>query len=346
MKIKAAVLESLETLSLKEIELPVIGPGEVLVEVEACGICRTDMKCVSWGQRDLVMPRILGHEMVGKIAAAGETVENYRPGERVQIAPGISCGTCYYCKNGLDHLCSAVKILGFNYDGGFQEYLRIPKEGVTGGNLSLVPDKIPSREVALTEPLACAINMQDSMRLTPSDTLLIYGTGRLGILNMRLAKERGISKVILVENNSLRVESASNFEFDYILDSDKIDIHKEIMAITKGLGVDAVIPCCPGAEPFADGMGMLRKRGKFGFFSGLILNDKNLLDINLVHYKELAVSGAYGCSVNDNKRALRYISSGKVKTRDIITKTLSIDEIAIGIEMVRNRDEISVVIEY
>jgi len=336
-------LEGLNKLSIKEVDVPKCHFGEVLVRVEACGICRTDMKCVTLGQKDLVLPRVLGHEIVGRVAETGTGVHNFKQGDRVQVAPGISCGLCSYCQRGLDHLCDEVKILGFNYDGGFEEYILIPEKGVE--NLSLIADHVSCKEAVFTEPLACSIKMQNMLHLYTSDTILLYGAGRLGILNLKLAKSRGIKKVILIENNDQRARFASNFDFDYILNPQEVNIHGEIMAITKNQGVSAVIPCCPGPEPLAEGLELLAKRGKFGFFSGLIMNKENYFDLNRIHYNELSVCGSYGCSIKDNKDALDLIS-GAVNVRDICTRTISLDEVNEGIDLLKSMEEVSVVIEY
>lgn len=345
-KIKAAVLESLNKLSIKEIDVPKCHFGEVLIKVEACGICRTDMKCVTLGQKDLVLPRVLGHEIAGRVVETGTGVHAFKQGDLVQVAPGISCGVCSYCRHGLDHLCDEVKILGFNYDGGFAEYILIPEKGVKNGNLSLIPDHVSCKEAAFTEPLACSIKMQNMLHIDTSDTLLLYGAGRLGILNLKLAKSRGIKKAILIENNNQRAEFAGSFDFDYILNSQEVNIHKEIMTITKNQGVSAVISCCPGPQSLSEGLELLAKRGKFGFFSGLIMNKDNYFDLNKIHYNELSVYGSYGCSIKDNKDALDLIISRAVNVSDICTRTISLDKVNKGIDLVKNMKEVSVVIEY
>lgn len=343
---KAAVLKGINELSLREVETPGCGPGEVLVKLAACGICRTDLKCFSHGQRDLKLPRILGHEISGTVVKRGSGVTHLAEGERVQVAPGIPCGSCRYCLRDQDNLCSSMNILGFHKDGGFAEYVLIPAEGVRNGVLQRIPDYLSLAEAALTEPLACCVNMQDSLGISEEDQLLIIGAGPLGILNAKLAKARGVKKVILVEEKKKRLERAVNYEFDFLIDLNRSNVTEEISNLTKGMGADVVIPCCPGIEPFAQGINLLSKRGRLGFFSGLMGEDSLGADLNLIHYKELFVAGAYGCSIGHNREALSLMSGEKIKVRDMITKRISLDDVLAGLVMVRNQTEISVVIEY
>ncbi|MDD2234788.1 MAG: zinc-dependent dehydrogenase [Desulfitobacteriaceae bacterium] len=343
---KAAVLKGIDELSFRQVETPDCGPGEVLVKLGACGICRTDLKCLSHGQRDLKLPRILGHEISGIVVERGSGVTQVAEGERVQVAPGIPCGICKYCLRGQDNLCSSINILGFHKDGGFAEYVLIPEEGVRNGLLQRIPEYLSFAEAALTEPLACCVNMQDSLGISKEDQLLIIGAGPLGILNAKLAKARGVKRIILVEEKQKRLKRALNYEFDYVIDSNKLNVPKEISNLTKGMGIDAVIPCCPGIKPFTQGINLLSKRGRLGFFSGLMGNDSLGADLNLIHYKELFVSGAYGCSSGHNREALSLMSKDKIMVRDMITKRISLAEVLAGLEMVRNQTEISVIIEY
>lgn len=346
---KAAILEAVNKLTITQQEIPECGPGEVLIKTKACGICRTDLKCFTLGQRDLVLPRILGHEVAGIVEAVGQGVTQVSIGERVQVSPGIPCGECSFCLSGQDNLCDSVQILGFHLNGGFAEYLKVPAHGVKHGILLPIPDHVTYAEAALTEPLACSVNMQHSLSISPEDTLLIFGAGPLGILNAKLARDKGVKKIILCEKKPNRLKLAEKFDFDYVINSelsDFTDLKKEINKLTLGKGVDVCIPCCPGIEAFRQGIDLLAKRGRLGFFSGLIKNEPLDLDLNNIHYKELMVSGSYGCSLSHNKQALELIAQGRVQVDHLITKRLSLDELHSGFEMVQNSSELSIVIEF
>jgi L-iditol 2-dehydrogenase len=341
---KAALLEGIKTMKITEVGTPRCRRGEVLIKVGACGLCRTDMKAYNQGQRDLHLPRILGHEITGTVAGVGVGAAHVKTGDRVQVAPGLPCGCCFYCLGGLHQMCDSVQIMGFHYDGGFAEYVLVPANGVNHGTLNKIPDHLSFQEAALTEPLACSVNMQETARIGLGDVVVVFGAGPLGILNARLARARGASSVVLVEVNEERLASAANRDFDYCINALAASPVSKIMEMTGGRGADVVIPCCPSPQAISDGLAMLAKRGRLGFFSGLLQESKTPApDLNMIHYKELSVYGAYGCSAQHNRTALALLASGAVKVKDMITRTIELDELLSGLEMVAAMKEIKIV---
>ncbi|RQD77198.1 MAG: alcohol dehydrogenase [Candidatus Syntrophonatronum acetioxidans] len=343
---KAAVLEKINKINLTEVEIPSCGAGEVLLKVEACGVCRTDMKSFTRGQRDLKLPRVLGHEIAGTVLKKGEGVENIKAGDRVQVSPGITCGKCEYCLQGRDNLCSHLQIMGFNYHGGFSQYLLVPSRGVKNNILHKIPSHLTFEEATMTEPLACCLNMQESLQVKEGDTVLILGGGRLGILNARLARARGAGPLVLVEPREERISLAEKMGFDYSLNPLKTHAQEEIMNITRSKGADVVIPCCPHPEAFNLGLHVAAKGSRFGYFSGLTPDKTFQVDLNLVHYKELQVVGGYGCSINHNRRALELLSRETVTVKDILTRFISLEEIEKGLKMIENMTELAVTVRF
>ncbi len=342
---KAALLEGIKNMRITNIPTPKCRKGEVLVRVAVTGICRTDMKAYYLGQRDLRLPRVLGHEITGVVEQIGQGVACVQPGDRVQIAPGLSCGVCSYCQAGLDHLCDQVKVMGFHYDGGFAEFVLIPENGVNNGVLNKIPDHVSFEEAALVEPLACSINMQETASVGLGDLVVIFGAGPLGILNAKLARARGAGPIILVEKSKIRLEAVAKY-FDYSVDALEENVINRILEISGGRSANAVIPCCPDPEAFIDGLLVLAKRGRFCFFSGLLIDSHSpQIDINLMHYKELAVYGAYGCSTSHNKMALELIADGLVNVRDMVTLAVPLKEILNGIELVAGSKETKIVVD-
>lgn len=344
---KAAVLEGRERLVIQEVEQPRCGDGQVLLKVKSCGICRTDLKCYQKGQYDLKLPRVLGHEITGIIEEVGAGVELYKKGERVQLSPGITCGECEFCKKGNDNLCNHIEIVGFNYDGGFAEYVLVPARGVKNGIINLIPETTSFEEASMAEPLGCSINMQEMLDIKPTDTLVIFGGGRLGILNAKLARLKNISKIILVETDSQRLDLAKNFEFDAIIDGEKEDVVKTVLRLTGNKGADLAIPCCPGYDAMNSAIHLLTKKGKLGFFSGLVTEENNnYLDFNLIHYKEIVVYGAYGCAIRHTRKAVELIAENHIQVKDLITKTIALDDVEKGIKRVRDLHDLSIIVNY
>ncbi|MEW5920192.1 MAG: zinc-dependent dehydrogenase [Bacillota bacterium] len=341
---KAVVLEGKEKLVLRDLPMPECGDEEVIIRLEACGICRTDMKCFYTGQRDLKLPRILGHEISGTVFAIGKKAAGVTLGSRVQVSPGLSCGSCRFCRQGRDNMCDYLEIMGFNYDGGFAQYLRIPARGVKNGVLHEIPGGLSFVEASMTEPLACCVNMQESLGITCGEAVLVVGGGRLGILTAKLARLRGAGKVILLEQNAKRRALAAQHEIDYCLNPADSGVWEEILKITGGRGVDVAIPCCPGPAAVNISLQLLAKRGRFGFFSGLMHEEALTVDLNLIHYKEITAIGGYGCSLEHNRKALRLLGSGVVKVKEMITREIMLQEVEEGIYMVKDLAELSVVV--
>ena len=342
---KAAILEGRRKLKIRELPLPRCGDDEAIIRVEACGICRTDLKCYEDGQRDLTLPRILGHELAGTVYVAGKKVKGVQPGMRVQVAPGLSCGACRYCRQGRDNLCHELKIVGFNYDGGFAQYMVVPARGLERGILKEIAPSLSFAEASLTEPLACCIHMQEALGLAPGESILISGCGRLGILNAKLAMLRGAEKVILLEPAEQRRELASRLGMFYCLDGANANVVEEIRRLTGGQGVDLAIPCCPDPAALETSLQALAKGGRLGFFSGL-LPEKLPLNFNLIHYKEITVIGGYGCTLKDNRAALDLLASGAIEVKEILTREISLEEVEAGLSMIREMAALSVIITF
>ncbi len=339
----AAVLLEQENLCPLEIATPAPEPGGLLIRIEACGICRTDMKAYYLGQRDVRLPRVLGHEIVGQVVEDRTLASKYL-GKRVQISPGLACGVCRYCLAGQDNLCPQMQILGFHRDGGFAEYIALPATGVANKIVNPLKKTTDSAIATLTEPLACAINMLDKMRLRPGDSLLVLGCGTLGLLTALLGQHRGL-EVVVSEINHDRRQKAAHLLGCRVLDGTGRELLTDIAAAMPDGGFAGVIPCAPGGQPFLDGIEATRKGGVLGFFSGLIAGEEYALArTNLAHYKELRIIGAYGCTVRHCRQALRLIE-GPLSLAPLVTHRLPLSELTRGIHMVRDGAGLKTVIE-
>lgn len=302
---KAYVLKAEKKLTEEDRALPTCASGEVLVKVTACGICRTDRKAWLIGQKDLHMPRILGHEIVGIVESVGTDVDTALIGMRVIIHPGVFCGECEYCKEGRDQLCEQMRILGFHTDGGFAEYCLIPEEAVKSGCLIPISKELDDLPATLAEPIACALNMMYTLMTTMNalndKRLLIFGGGSLGFITALLWKDKGIRSehIVLVEPNVRKRKLLSDHGFQSI-DINDIDSTYDI-----------TINCCP--DPFAleTAIKYLKAGGSFGYFSGLTGDSTlSISTLNLIHYKELHIVGSYGCALKHTKEAAKLLERG------------------------------------
>ena len=301
------VLTGRETIAAEERPMPSPGPGEMVIAVVYCGICRTDRKCYRQGQRDLHLPRVLGHEFSGVIAAVGEGVAEERIGERVTVHPGIACAECAHCRSGNDQCCREMKILGFHLDGGFSRYCLIPADGVKNGIVRPVPDHVPLRHAAMCEPLGCVVHMIRQMDPKNTDSALILGGGVLGFMMAMLLRHYGVRHIVISEPNEKKRKLLRRRDYIACLPEKNPELMEDIGVS----GFDAAIPCAPYSECFAQAVNSLKNDGFFGFFSGLIDGGAITAKVlNQIHYKELSVKGVYGCGTRDTAEALRLMADG------------------------------------
>ena len=347
---KAAVLGRIKDLKIVDIDTPACNLGDILIKVEACAICKTDVKMFHAGHRDLKLPRVLGHEVAGTIVEVGKGVEDkFKVDDRVQVAPGLPCGSCPFCIRGVPNMCDAMEIIGFHHDGGFAEYMLVPANGVQNGCVNKIPPSLSFEEASLTEPIACCINALELCHVELGDVVAIFGAGPIGHLCAQSAQLFGASEIIIIENSPQRIEFAEkNNLADVIIDSRAIDIDpvEALREETNSNGVDVVIPACSAPSVPVQGVKILNKRGRIVFFSGLPYGYENIsLDHNLIHYKEIQIFGAYGCTSEQNRGAVRMLSAGRINVKYLITHRISLDELIKGFEMVDMHNAMEVVVK-
>lgn len=324
---RAAVMRAPGELVLEDIPEPSCPNGGVLIKVEACSVCGTDVKMLEHGHKDLIFPRILGHEIVGRVVEMRTDVGNLAIGDRVQVWPGISCGHCRPCHRGNDNQCRSQGILGFNVDGGFAEYVALPSGNVQHGGLNRVGEKDDPVLLSLSEPLACCLNGQTLAGVSEGDRVLILGGGPVGAIHSVLAKQRGAEKVIVSEKMPNRIALLSG-RVDRIIDHTAEDLTKAIMDETDGEGVDVILPSTPEVRVDEYLMSLLTSNGRLCVFSGPSKGEYEApINVRSMHYKELTMVGAYGCSSTHDREAVDLIRSGKVDLDWIVTHRCDLEDI-------------------
>jgi L-iditol 2-dehydrogenase len=328
---KAAILNQPGKLEIREVRTPDCLSGGVLVKVKACGICSSDAKMVTSGHRALNYPRILGHEIAGIISESRN--RQFKPGDRVQVAPGLRCGECLACRRGLDNQCEHREIFGFSYDGGFAQYISIPLSGPIIGALTLLPKNVSFEDASLGEPLACCINAQEKAGVRSHDTVLIIGAGPLGLLHAVVAKSRKAETVIISEPSEHRRTTAQNIWADYVINPLEENLYPSVLEITDGKGADVVIFACSRVALDETVINLLAPCGRVSIFSGTLPSISQLrLDSNTIHYKELAISGAYGCTARQNKEAIKLMASNMWASYKFAIHSVTLETLEQGIE--------------
>jgi D-arabinose 1-dehydrogenase-like Zn-dependent alcohol dehydrogenase len=301
---KALILEKKGLLILKEVEPPEADSGEEVYQVTHCALCRTDAKMWNEGQRDLVLPRILGHE----IAVIDSQSNKY------VVWPGISCKQCEFCQTGKENLCNKIQIIGFNSDGGLADSIRLSKESL----IKLPPD-LSSELACLAEPLACTINAFERSRLQKNQNVLIYGAGPVGLLAALVCKKY-LAVPFIKEINPVKFLKGKEFIVNTGIQ--KYQEEQNVM-------FDLVLNATPAPESFIEGINLLKKSGTYCLFSGFTKTNKPFSSdlLNQVHYKQLNVIGAYGCTKKQMEKALNIINQYQKHVRFLIEKEIQLNEV-------------------
>ena len=344
---KAAKFYAPGDIRLEDVPEPEVSPGEVKIRVRNCSTCGTDVKISRSGHPNMTPPQIMGHEIAGEITEIGEGVEGWAVGDRVQVIAAIPDGTCPECLAGHPAVCENQLSMGYQFPGGFADYLVVPNEVLRVDGLNRIPDSLSFAEASLAEPLACVLNGQELARVGEGDTVVIVGSGPIGCLHVRLARARGAAEVILIDLNAERLAAAADIvKPDVAIASEDTDPVAAVLAATGGRGADVVITAAASGRAQEQGLLMLARRGRLSLFGGLAKDAPNItVDANLVHYRELTIVGVNGSSPAHNKQALELIASGSVPVADLITHRLPLDQVLDALDIVARGEAIKVTIE-
>ena len=343
---KAALYSGPQDLKIIDVPTPVAGDNEILIRVHSCATCGTDAKIFNHGHPRLKPPQIIGHEIAGEIVKVGASVDGYAVGDRVQVIAAIPCGTCWLCTSGRMTICGNQLSMGYQFPGGFAEYMVIPHEVIRVNGVNKIPTNISYDEAAVTEPLACVLNAQRILDVKKGDTVLVMGAGPIGCLHVRVARALGADKVFLADINGRRLKkSADVVKPDAAFDMSQVKLEEAILSVTDGHGPSIIITAAPAAKAQEQAISMVAPGGKVSFFGGLPKDAPFIqCDANIVHYKEVTLYGANGSSPQQNLDALNLIASGKVQVADLITHKVALDNVQDAIDAVLSGDAIKVVV--
>lgn len=320
-----------KTLRLEEIPKPALKQGfGAVLRVRACSVCGTDMRTYRFGSAKIDDGRVIGHEIVGEIAELSPAFSGpFKIGDRVSIAPAIGCGTCVSCKKQKTNMCDDLTTIGFQYDGGFADYMAVPEQAFSMGNVYRLPEDVADDTVfTLSEPLACAINAQSYLGIGPGDDVLIFGSGIIGCMHAELAKLAGAGNIILAEPQQERLEQAASLLPDVsFVNSSRQSLSEEVRKLTNGKGVDAAIVACSVGAAQREGLSLLAKCGRISLFGGLPGDSAGFLDSNLIHYRELSVFGVHASTPAQNIEAMSLIHRGVLDMKKYIDRRFPLKDV-------------------
>ncbi|MGV8973653.1 MAG: zinc-dependent dehydrogenase [Rhodoglobus sp.] len=332
---------------LEDAPEPSPGAGDVKIRVRACSACGTDVKISKFGHQNITPPRVMGHEIAGEVVEVGADVTGWAPGDRVQVIAAIPCGKCADCLAGHMTICPNQVSMGYQFDGGFAEFMIVPKVVLDVDGLNRIPEGVSYAEASVAEPLACAINAQELVRVEPGNDVVVIGSGPIGCLHVQVARSHGAGRVFLVELSRERLDMAAAIvKPDAAICAAEEDPIEAVLKLTNGRGADVIITAAASGKAQEQALQMVAREGRISFFGGLPKDNSVIaLDSNLVHYRELMIIGANGSSPEHNKRALAKIADGSVPVKDLITHRLPLEQVLEGIGIVSRGEAIKVTIE-
>lgn len=351
-KMKAVVAYAPEDYRYEEVDTPSIEhPEEIVIKVEACGICAGDIKAYDgapsfWGDETqpayIKAPMIPGHEFIGRIVEIGDDVKDFKVGDRVISEQIVPCWDCRFCNRGQYWMCEKHDLYGFqnNVNGGMAEYMKFPKEAIN----YKVPEDLPIEDAILIEPYACSLHAVQRANIQLGDFVVLSGAGTLGLGMIGAAKKSGTGTLVVLDMKDERLELAKAFGADIVLNPSKVDVEKEIKGMTEGYGCDVYIEATGHPKSVEQGLAMIRKLGTFVEFS--VFGDPVTVDWSIISdRKELDLLGSH-LGPYCYPLVIDGIQNGDFPTQGVVTHKLPLNDFEHGFDLMKKGDKsIKIILE-
>lgn len=345
---RAAVYRGKDVVTTEKVPMPEIGPGEMLVQVAACGLCGTDIKKIRLGLAD--PPRIFGHETAGTVVVAGPGVRRFKEGDRVALHHHIPCRSCFYCERKLFSQCPGYLRVGTTagYEpagGGFAEYVRVMDWIVEAGTVP-IPDDISFEEATFLEPLNTCLKALETADLKPGEVAVILGQGPVGLLLLQSALCIGAIPIALDLMES-RLEIARGLGAHTALNPNSQDARSPIDTLTDGRGADLAIVATAAPSAVGDAQALVRRGGRVLLFAQTVPGEIIPVDASRICVEEKRLIGSYSASVELQDKAAELLFSRRVKVNGLITHRFGLDRLPEAVELASHptEDSLKVIIE-
>ncbi len=341
----AASLRSPGALVLDERPIPALGPRDVLLSVEATTLCGTDLRIATGQKTNGVTPGVvLGHEIAARVWRVGSDlaagVDVPAPGTQVGLAPEIACGRCAPCASGRSNVCANMRLFGTGVDGGLADLVLVPEEALAC--ITPVAGEIAPPHLALAEPLSCCLRATRRLPIASDSRVLVLGTGPIGLIHCGLASSAGAR--VMACGRQARLAPARAMGAEVTTSAQGEDLVREVLAWTDGVGADVIIIAVgdTGLVPIA--AQCARIGGHVSFFAGFPAGLTAQIDPNLVHYRELTLSGSANATLDDYASAVDALSSGRIDLSPLITHEYELSDVSDALDAVRTRAGLKVAV--
>lgn len=342
---KAAILEALEKMVVRDVPEPEIDDDSALLRVESAAVCGSDLRIFHHGNPRVKPPTIIGHESAGVVVKVGKNVTRVKEGDRVAVGADVPCGQCHWCRNGLGNNCHINYAMGYQFPGAFAQYMKLPRLVLEEGPVTVFGDELSFDVAALAEPLGCAINGLELVNMSLGKTVAIIGLGPIGCMLIDLARLMGATKVIAAQRSRRRMEIAKQYNADVYIATEEEDLVERCLAETGGEGPDVVITSCGSVEVHEQAVRMVAHRGYVNLFGGLGKDVRPLSVLsNTIHYKECFVTGSHGCVPRHHQLAVRLLEKGLVRVEPLITHRFPLEQINQAFQTAESKQGMKVVL--
>jgi len=319
---KAVFVREENGVSVKDVPMPEIGNGDVLVKMRACGLCGSDLEKV-YGHYGVVSRR-LGHEPAGEIVAVGKNVKDLKAGDRVFVHHHVPCYSCHYCKHEDYTMCPQYQKSNLE-PCGLAEVFLVPEWNVSRGGIIKLPNDLSFEEAAMIEPLACCIRAINRSEMKNGDDVAVVGVGPAGIMHIMLAKTFGAGKVFAIDINDFRLDFAKKLGAHLALNTTKQDATKIIKDSTDNRGADIAIVATGSTKAFLQSLELVRSGGKVVLFGVPSKGSNVTLDVNRIFSNEIKLIPSLAASEKETNEAFELIASKRLDIKPIITHRFSLE---------------------
>ncbi len=336
---RAAVYTGNRTVSVQEIPVPAPGPGELLVRVHSCGICHTDLKKIEYDL--LAAPRVFGHETAGEVAAVGEGVTEYQPGDRVIAFHHIPCGSCFYCHRKLYAQCEVYKKVGITAGfepagGGFAQYVRV-MDWIVRRGVEKIPDGVSYDRASFVEPVNTCVKAVHQLRLDPEDTVLVQGQGPIGLIFTMLARRAGC-RVIATDTIGARLDLARRFGAAEAFDPRVADAARICQDLTEGRGADVAISATSAPGLVEEAVRSTRPGARIMLFAQTSGKERIELPGKDICMGERLLCGSYSASVDLQAESARLVFNGEIPVEELVSHRVALPDVRRGIDLALHPD--------
>ncbi len=319
---------------VEEQPIPSIGPGELLVKTEVCGLCGGETMEWYLAKR---APKVLGHEPTGRVEAIGKGVTRFKVGDRVFVHHHVACMSCHYCNRGRYTLCerfSKTKI----EPGGFAEYIRVPAENAQLDTL-ILPDEVSFEAGTIIEPMACCLKGIRQTPLHPGDTVVVIGAGFMGMCYTQLLRLGNAGKIFMLDFSNWRLDQAIKMGATHTINPKNEDPQEVLRDLNQGRGADAVFVTAPTLEAWETGLALCEKGGQLHLGAPPPPGTTWPVDPTALYFSEVQINSSYSAHHIDTLSILDYLSAGKVDAAALITHRFNLSEVADAIELLLKADQ-------